>query len=126
MFSVCVFTCEPVTGVCVCIRLCMYVYVCVFSLARWMALSHHMLLVISAAHTVFFLEVFCFSAAPSHQNCVSLQNYSLSLCLSTFFFPLLFHLSGCTVKTKTHKCLWTPSRQYKKKSSLSSFTKSFF
>lgn len=75
MFSVSVSTCELCLPLCVysalCVCVCVDVCPCVFSLASWIALSHHMLLILSAAQTVFFwrrCDFFCSSSTskPCH------------------------------------------------------------
>ncbi len=64
---------------CVCVYMCVDVCLCVFSLASWIALSHHMLLIVSAAQTVFFGGALIFLQLLNIKTMsLSLQNYFIS------------------------------------------------
>ncbi len=100
VYSVCVVC------VCMCMYVCVDVWLCALSLASWISLSYHMPLILSAAQTLFSWRRSDCSAAPPHQNRVTLspqQFYFLSLSPSLSLslphvLPLLFQSPLSSVK----------------------------
>lgn len=85
VFSFCIYLWTLSVLLCLAVYIqlfvCVDVCLCVFSLASWIALSHHMLLIVSAAQTVFFGGALIFLQL--------LHIKTVSLCLQNYFISTL-------------------------------------